>query len=129
MKNSKILWMFLFLYLLLNCSAQENGKHSWTRFRGSDGTGIDSLGSVPENWDNSDFAWVSSLPGVGYASPVVRGSKIFVTSADDAKNKGYVMAIEEQDGRILWQITWLLPPRLWMNHSCTSSGMPENVLL
>ena len=103
MKNFKLPFLLLFLFLLLNCSAQEKGMNTWTRFRGSDGMGIDSRGNVPVRWDSSDFAWQTSLPGVGHASPVVWGNTIFVTSADDARDMGYAMAIDEHEGKILWQ--------------------------
>ena len=103
MKNSKFPFLLLFLFLLLNCSAQETGTHPWTRFRGSDGMGIDPKGSVPVSWNTSNFRWETPLPGVGHSSPVVWERTIYVTCADDANDMGYVMAIDEQDGRILWQ--------------------------
>ena len=103
MKISKLPLLLLFLFMFLNCFSQENGNHAWTRFRGSDGMGIDSKGSVPESWDSSDFIWQTSLPGVGHSSPVVWGSTIFVSSADDARDMGSVMAIDEHQGKILWQ--------------------------
>lgn len=103
MKISKIHLLILFLFMFLNCSSQEAGINKWTRFRGSEGMGIDSDGNVPVRWDSSDFTWQTSLPGVGHASPVVWGNTIFVTSADDAKDMGFVMAIDEHEGRMLWQ--------------------------
>ena len=54
-------------------------------------------------WDPSDFQWTMALPGVGNASPVVWENKIFVTSADDEKDIGYLIAVNEKDGKILWQ--------------------------
>lgn len=103
MKISKHPFLILFLLLILDCSAQDIGTNYWNRFRGSDGMGIDSLGRVPVSWDSTDFAWQTSLPGVGHASPVVWGTTIFVTSADDATDLGYAMAIDEQTGKMLWQ--------------------------
>jgi len=103
MKIIKLPILLLFLFLFLNCSAQEKGTNTWTRFRGTDGMGIDSKGSVPVSWDSLDFAWQTSLPGVGHSSPVVWGNTIFVTSADDANDMGHVVAIDEHDGTILWQ--------------------------
>jgi outer membrane protein assembly factor BamB len=75
----------------------------WTRFRGFNGQGIDANGRAPVTWDSSDFRWKITLPGTGNASPVVWGSRIFVTSADDEKDLGYVMAVNQLDGGILWQ--------------------------
>ena len=97
------LFPLLFLFLLIHCSAQEEGIQAWTRFRGTNGMGIDARGGMQEHLDASNFQWDIALPGVGHASPVVWGSTIFVTSADDIKDLGYVMGVDEQDGKILWQ--------------------------
>ena len=91
------------LFLLIGCSVSESQTHQWTRFRGSDGQGIDANGSAPVTWDSSEFQWEIKLPGIGNASPVVWGNMIFVTSADDEKDIGYLMAVDERDGKILWQ--------------------------
>ncbi len=95
--------LFLFLFMQVFCLAQEMQEHAWTRFRGSDGLGVVTEGVVPVHWDSSAYAWEVSLPGVGHSSPVVWDSTIFVTSADAASQKGYVLAIDERDGTILWQ--------------------------
>ncbi len=95
--------IYTFLFLLLGCTAPETETYQWTRFRGSDGRGIDSYRDAPVAWDSSDYQWTIALPGIGNASPVVWENKIFVTSADDERNLGYVIAVYEQDGKILWQ--------------------------
>ena len=95
--------IYCFFIFLIGCSASGSETFHWTRFRGSNGQGIDPNGNVPVTWDSSDFQWKFTLPGTGNASPVVWGNKIFVTSADDEKDLGYVMAVDEQDGKILWQ--------------------------
>ena len=89
------------LFLLTSANVPES--FYWTKFRGSDGQGIDLNGSVPVTWEASDVRWRIPLPGTGNASPVVWGNKIFVTSADDEKDLGYVMAVDHQNGKILWE--------------------------
>jgi hypothetical protein len=93
--------LYFLLFLLISASAPEN--YQWTRFRGSDGQGIDLKGDVPITWDSSDIRWRTPLPGTGNASPVVWANKIFVTSAADEKDLGYVMAVDHRDGKILWK--------------------------
>jgi len=95
--------IYTFLFLLLGCTAPETETYQWTRFRGSDGRGIDSYRDAPVTWDSSDYQWTIALPGIGNASPVVWENKIFVTSADDKKDIGYLVAVDERDGMILWQ--------------------------
>jgi outer membrane protein assembly factor BamB len=103
MKLSKKSLFYPFLLLLIGYSASETETFQWTRFRGCNGQGIDPNGSVPVTWDSSDFQWRISLSGTGNASPVVWGNRIFVTSADDEKDLGFLMAVDERDGKILWQ--------------------------
>lgn len=81
----------------------QSQTHHWTRFRGADGQGIDANGMAPVTWDLSDFRWKIKLPGTGNASPVVWENKIFVSCADDEKDLGYLMAVDEREGEILWQ--------------------------
>jgi len=93
-----LLWVFL-----ANSHAQEAATGAWTRFRGTDGMGIEPGKGMQGPWDASQYQWDIVLPGAGHSSPVVWGSTIFVTSADEGQDLGYVVAVDEQDGRILWQ--------------------------
>ena len=100
MKNYLLYSCFL---LFISSSASDTETFQWTRFRGSDGSGVDSNGSIPVTWESTDFRWEIALPGKGNASPVVWGNTIFVTSADDEKDIGYAFALNERDGNILWE--------------------------
>jgi len=95
--------IYLLLFLLIGCSASESESNQWTRFRGANGQGIDTNKSVPVTWESSDLQWKITLPGIGNASPVSWGNTIFITSANDVKDLGYVIAINGQNGKILWQ--------------------------
>ena len=103
MKSSSRYFIHLcFLWVFASSFAQtEPGE--WTRFRGTDGRGLDTKWSAPVSWDSSDYRWDIALPGKGNASPVVWGNTIFVTSCDDEKGSGFLFAIDGQDGAILWQ--------------------------
>ena len=103
MEFSNKYFLYSCLLLLLIGSVSEAQTFQWTRFRGSEGLGIGTLGSAPVTWESSDFRWKITLPGKGNASPVVWGNTVFITSADDEKDMGYLFAIDERDGKILWQ--------------------------
>jgi len=105
MKKRKVQYggAFLLLFLLTDCYAQEVEMHPWIRFRGTDGLGIEPRKDMLGPWDASQYQWDIALPGTGHSSPVVWGSTIFATSADDGQDLGYVLAVDEQDGKILWQ--------------------------
>ena len=94
---------FSFFLLIGNSSSPDKDINQWTRFRGADGLGIDTISKAPASWEESAFRWDITLPGTGHASPVVWADLIFVTSSDDEKDLGYVMAINEQKGELLWQ--------------------------
>ena len=52
----------------------------WTRFRGSDGSGISSNENVPTVWNqDKNIQWSIDLPGPGSSCPIVVGGKVFVT--------------------------------------------------
>jgi len=98
------LYLIFSLSLLIGSTSSSNTDiNQWTRFRGADGHGIDTIGIAPTTWEKSDYRWNITLPGTGHASPVVWDDLIFVTSSDDESDKGYVMAIDEQNGELLWQ--------------------------
>jgi outer membrane protein assembly factor BamB len=89
--------------LLCYCAASKAQPFQWTRFRGTDGSGVDSSTKAPVTWKDSDYRWKISMPGKGNTTPVVWGKTIFTASGDDAKDTGYAFAIHAEDGKILWQ--------------------------
>jgi hypothetical protein len=98
-----LLLLFILGFFSVYSSAQESQKYSWTRFRGSDGMGVDTERNIPVQWDSSAYRWEVALPGLGHSSPVVWDGIIFVTSSVDSSQTGYVLAIDEKEGQILWQ--------------------------
>lgn len=57
------------------------GGTSWPQFRG-DGTGIATTDRAPRHWSREDnVAWVTTVPGRGWSSPIVQGDRVFLTSA------------------------------------------------
>lgn len=55
---------------------------NWPRFRGPDGSGVAAdHAALPSSWSTSEnVAWVKDIPGWGWASPVVWGNKVFVST-------------------------------------------------
>jgi outer membrane protein assembly factor BamB len=84
-------------------SPSSHDENQWTRFRGSDGSGIDTNWKDPIQLDASGIRWIADLPGKGNSSPVVWDNKIFVTSSDDENGIGYALAMDQDDGKIIWQ--------------------------
>lgn len=54
----------------------------WNRFRGPNGSGVDSSSVLPVQWTESNLAWKTRIPGKGHGSPIIWGDRIFLLSAD-----------------------------------------------
>jgi outer membrane protein assembly factor BamB len=87
-----------FIALVAPARAQE-----WTRFRGPNGTGLSDAKSIPTTWTESDYRWKLKLPGKGHSSPVIWGDKLFVLSADPTSAQRYVLRVQTDTGKIVWQ--------------------------
>lgn len=69
----------LSLAMLLQPTAAANDK--WPQFRGPDSLGVADDPRLPDTWsDTENVAWKTTIPGMGWSSPVVWGNRIFVTS-------------------------------------------------
>lgn len=88
---------FLICLLAAPLSAQE-----WPRFRGPDGGGLNDA-SIPAKWGDREIKWKAPLPGVGHASAVVWGDKVFTSCGDEEKGSQTVVCLSAKDGAILWK--------------------------
>ncbi len=87
----------------------------WPRFRGPNGSGISTdTTPTPIKWsDTENLKWKIELPGPGLSSPIIVGSKIFVTcwtgygteaggGGDQSKLKRHLLCIDKATGKTLW---------------------------
>ena len=95
--------LFLSFLFISFCTASKAQTNQWTRFRGTEGMGVDLSGNAPAIWKSNDYRWKINLPGKGNTTPVVWGNTIFVTSGEVEKHIGHAFAVDGVDGRILWQ--------------------------
>ena len=69
--------------LLLVCSllAPLTYAQNWPQFRGAESRGVLDSEKLPATWSVAEnVAWKADIPGRGWASPVVWGSQVFLTS-------------------------------------------------
>jgi len=121
-----------FVFLACLVLMFENGfapASDWAGFRGPGGKGVVDSANAPVHWDATAAAdpaikWRTSVPGLGHGSPVVFGSKIFLTTAisadgqsslqlgrggnikaaeGDGKQTWAVLCYEKASGKMLWQ--------------------------
>lgn len=85
-------------------SADEvTSSNEWSRFRGANGIASVANCSVPIPWNGDDLTWEVDLPGKGNASPIVRGDKVFIVSADPNTAERYLLAYDLATGNELWR--------------------------
>ncbi len=93
----------LFLTIACCVGAQAKDDAEWTRFRGPNGTGHGQAKGLPVQWTDQDYAWKVKLPGVGHASPVLWGERLFTTCADEGDGAQYVLCYDAVNGEKIWQ--------------------------
>lgn len=125
----KISSLLIAVFATLRCTpailAAED-ELDWPQWRGPLGTGVAPNADPPIEWsETKNIRWKVALPGKGHSSPVVWGSRIFLTTAipyGDAlpprkstapgthdgdpvthRHEFVVLAINRADGKILWQ--------------------------
>ena len=83
----------------------------WPWWRGPRGDGTSAETKVPVNWSaTNNLAWKTEIPGVGHASPVVRGSKVFLVSALLDTQERVLFCLDRKSGKVLWQRAVLKSP-------------------
>ncbi|MSR59459.1 MAG: serine/threonine protein kinase [Planctomycetaceae bacterium] len=110
--------------LAFSCSL--SADDNWPRFRGPQGTGVSENPRLPLRWSATEnVAWKTDIPGRGWASPIVWGDQVFLTTVvntgetPEAKKGLYfggdqskppttehiwkVYSLSLTDGSILWE--------------------------
>ncbi len=91
----------LLLRALMPCAGAEQ---NWPQFRGPSGQGIVLNGGFPLKWSATEnVRWKTKLPGAGNSSPVIWGSRLFVTAASADGMHRWLLCYDCNDGRLLWQ--------------------------
>jgi outer membrane protein assembly factor BamB len=115
------LWSLCHLGLLLTLPA---AAQEWTRFRGPNGSGISLAQTIPTKWSAPHLRWKTALPGVGHSSPVLWGQRLFITSADEATGRFYILALDAQDGSVLWRREFPFTPFPKHQYNSFASSTP-----
>src|SRR5262245_53107779 len=124
---SKDRWILAFvIHLVLG-----SGIHAedWPCWRGPRGDGTSAETNVPTRWSaGENIVWKTEIPGVGHASPIVSGDRVFTVSAliepdDRAPDRGgnsatqdsqirerVLLCLDRATGKRLWQRTIVSSP-------------------
>jgi len=80
----------------------------WPEFRGPTGQGHAASARLPTEWSATrNVAWKQSIPGQGWSSPIVKGGRVYLTTAVGAEEKSRplslrVLGLDADTGKILW---------------------------
>jgi outer membrane protein assembly factor BamB len=78
----------------------------WPQWRGPQANGLSDDQPLPREWSSTNnVRWSIKLPGWGTSSPVVYGSRVFVTSQveEDGKTSLLTMCFDRRTGKELWR--------------------------
>jgi outer membrane protein assembly factor BamB len=110
-------WLAGILWFSAACIAS---AEDWPQWRGPRLDGTSAETSVPVHWSpTSNVLWKTELPGLGHASPIVFGNKVFTVSAVAATEERLLIALDAVTGKIAWQQAVLKSP-LEKKHSLNS---------
>ncbi len=101
-------YLSLALFLLILYSANFTQAQNWPCFRGPNGDGTSIEVNLPTQWDSiTNVMWKSTVPGIGYSSPIVWNDKLFTVTALPATQEKVLLCYDSNNGNLLWQKTVL----------------------
>ena len=114
----------------------------WTQFRGPGGGGIAEATNLPTAWDaQKNIVWKTELPGLGTSSPVILGTRIYLTCysgyGESIKKPGdmqdlmrHLVCLDRQSGKILWtkDFTPKLPESKYRSGNDSRHGYASSTL-
>jgi outer membrane protein assembly factor BamB len=94
--------IFVVASVLSASAAVNDATIWWPQFRGPNSSGI-GAGKPPVQFGpDQNVLWKTPL-GSGLSSPIIWGSRIFVTEVDRAKKRLDTLCIDRHSGKILWR--------------------------
>jgi outer membrane protein assembly factor BamB len=76
---------------------------NWPCFRGPTRQGVSGETNLPLTWTATEnVRWKTAIPGESWASPIVWGERVFVTTALDGGAACHVLALSSEHGQLLW---------------------------
>jgi outer membrane protein assembly factor BamB len=96
----KTVFLCSVLLMLINPTAM---AEDWPCFRGPSRQGISQETDVPLQWNlTSNVLWKTPIPGVGYSSPIVSDSRVYVTTATDEGVSLHLLCVDAKTGTVYW---------------------------
>jgi hypothetical protein len=115
MKQARLLAVIIAAGFTTSGLFGQQGGSDWRAFRGNDGSATSKAKGLPLTWSAAhNILWKTELPGAGTSTPIIVGSRVFVTCYSGYNVPGEERGVQEDlklhlvclgraDGRILWQ--------------------------
>ena len=106
MRTTTLPWLGLFLILVLTRPTARAEAEDWPGWRGPRGDGTSLEKDVPTHWngpEQKNIAWKTEIPGIGHASPIVSGDRVFVVSCREDVQDRVLLCLDRTSGHILWE--------------------------
>ncbi len=84
-----------------DCASDDELRANWPGFRGFDGGGLVTVGSLPANLNGDAALWKSPAPAPGFNSPLIFGEHVFLTGGNAQKRE--VVCLEANTGTLRWR--------------------------
>ncbi len=94
-----------FCLLLIGISSAY-AEADWPQFRGPGSLGVSESSALPDTWSATEnVAWKTDIPGKGWSSPIVSGTRMFLTTVvslgeTEAPKKGLYFGGERKDAPV-----------------------------
>lgn len=77
----------------------------WPQWRGPAGNNHAPMDATPvTQWsENENIRWKTALSGRGHSTPIIVNGKIFLTTGDQSKGTQSLIAIDQSNGKTLWE--------------------------
>ncbi len=77
---------------------------NWPAWRGPMGTGVANETHLPLHWgEHENVRWRAPLPAPGNSTPIVWGTRVFITQATDGGRQRGLWCFDRKTGALLWQ--------------------------
>lgn len=101
MKRKRIIFDAIIIALATCASVR---AADWPQWRGPFFNGSTDETNLPDSWgEDENVVWVSPLPGVSGATPVICNGRVFVTSMVGQGPEFVALCFDARDGRRLWE--------------------------
>lgn len=92
------------------CFSETTSAENWPCWRGPRGDGTCIETNIPDRWESAAATWKTELPGIGHASPIVWGDRLFTVTAFPDTTERVLLCLDRQSGQIVWRKTVVKGP-------------------